>query len=57
MSCKLGVIQEDLGGVFDAIVHASLKINVPFKIIADISKDNLRIMEKLDRRISMDSES
>jgi sugar-specific transcriptional regulator TrmB/CBS domain-containing protein len=55
LTTNLGVIQEDLGGVFDAIVHASLKSNVPFKIIADISKDNLRIMEKLDRRISMDS--
>ena len=52
LTTGLGVIQEDLGGVFDAIEQAANKRKIQFKIIADISKDNFKIMEQLDKRIS-----
>jgi sugar-specific transcriptional regulator TrmB/predicted transcriptional regulator len=52
LTTGLGVIQEDLGGVFEAIIEAAKKKDLQFKIIADITKDNFRIMERLDKRIS-----
>ena len=52
LTTSLGFIQEDLGGVFDAIVDSKEKGSLQFKILADISKDNLKIMERLDKRIS-----
>ncbi len=52
LTTGLGVIQEDIGGVFDAIVDEAKKREIQFKIIADISKENYRIMERLDKRIS-----
>ena len=55
LTTGLGVIQEDIGGVFDAVVDAAKKRDIQFKIIADISKENFRIMERLNKRI--DSEN
>lgn len=52
LTTSIGVIQEDLGGVFDAVVDAAKKRQLQFKIIADISKDNRKIMERLNKRIS-----
>jgi sugar-specific transcriptional regulator TrmB/CBS domain-containing protein len=52
LTTGLGVIQEDIGGVFDAVVDAAKKRDIQFKIIADISKENYRIMERLDKRIA-----
>jgi sugar-specific transcriptional regulator TrmB/predicted transcriptional regulator len=52
LTTSLGIIQEDIGGVLDAIIDASQERNLQFKIIADINKDNFRIMERLDKRIS-----
>ena len=52
LTTSIGVIQEDLGGVFDAVVDAAKKRHLQFKIIADISKDNRKIMERLNKRIS-----
>ncbi len=52
LTTGLGVIQEDLGGVFDAVLHTSPRRGVQFRIIADISKENLKIMERLNKRVS-----
>ncbi|MCW4019308.1 MAG: CBS domain-containing protein [Candidatus Bathyarchaeota archaeon] len=52
LTTGLGVIQEDLGGVFDATVDVSRAHKVNFKIIADISRDNFRIMERLEKRVN-----
>jgi sugar-specific transcriptional regulator TrmB/CBS domain-containing protein len=51
----LGVIQEDIGGVFDAVVDAAKNREIQFKIIADISKENFRIMERLNKRIASEN--
>jgi sugar-specific transcriptional regulator TrmB/CBS domain-containing protein len=50
LTTGLGVLQEDIGGIFDSIVESSKKRAIQVKIIADISKENYRIMERLDRR-------
>jgi len=55
LTTGLGVIQEDIGGVFDSIVEAAKKNETQFKVIADISKENYRIMERLDKRIASEN--
>ena len=54
LTTGLGVIQEDLGGIFEAIIEMSKKKGLQFKIVADITKDNFRIMDRLDKRILME---
>jgi sugar-specific transcriptional regulator TrmB/CBS domain-containing protein len=54
LTTALGVIQEDIGGVFDSVVDATKKHEIQFKILVDISKDNYRIMERLAKRVSSD---
>ncbi len=49
LTTGLGVIQEDIGGVFDAVVDTAKKREIEFKIIADVSKENYRIMERLSK--------
>jgi CBS domain-containing protein/sugar-specific transcriptional regulator TrmB len=56
LTTSIGVIQEDLDGIFDALLENSHKHkDFKFKIIADISKDNLEIMASLDKRISAEN--
>jgi sugar-specific transcriptional regulator TrmB/CBS domain-containing protein len=49
LTTSLGLIQEDLAGIFDAIIQPAQKRNVKFRIITDISEDNLKIMERINR--------
>src|SRR4030067_1061342 len=55
LTTSLGLIQEDLAGVFDAIEHPSQKLGVQFKIITDISQENLKIVERIDKKISVEN--
>jgi sugar-specific transcriptional regulator TrmB/CBS domain-containing protein len=50
LTTSLGVIQEDIGGIFDAVVDTAKKKEIKFKIIADVSKENYRIIERLYKR-------
>jgi len=56
LTTGLGVIQEDIGGIFDAIVDATKKHSIQFKIIADVAKENYKIIERFDRRIDAQKE-
>jgi CBS domain-containing protein/sugar-specific transcriptional regulator TrmB len=47
LTTSLGLIQEDIAGVFDAITPPAQKRNAKFQIITDISEDNLKIVERL----------
>jgi len=47
LTTSLGLIQEDIAGIFDAITQPAQKRGVKFQIITDISEDNLKIMERL----------
>jgi sugar-specific transcriptional regulator TrmB/predicted transcriptional regulator len=51
LTSSLGLIQEDIAGVFDAAVEPSKQRNVQFQIITDISKENLKIVKRIDQNI------
>jgi len=53
LTTSLGLIQEDIAGVFDAIIHPAQKRHVKFQIITDVSEDNLHIMERIDKNFSV----
>jgi len=53
LTTSLGLIQEDIAGVFDAITQPVQKRDVKFKIITDISQDNLKIMERISKNFSV----
>jgi len=55
LTTSLGLIQEDWAGVFDAIEHPAQKSGVQFKIITDISQENLKIVERIDKKISVEN--
>jgi sugar-specific transcriptional regulator TrmB/CBS domain-containing protein len=52
LTTSLGLIQEDLAGIFDVIVQPAQKHNVKFQIITDISEDNLKVIERINKNFS-----
>jgi sugar-specific transcriptional regulator TrmB/predicted transcriptional regulator len=51
LTTSLGLIQEDIAGIFDAAVVPSQERNVQVQIITDVSMENLKVVERLDRNI------
>ncbi len=51
LTTALGLIQEDIAGVFDAAVVPSQERNVSTQLITDISMENLKVVERIDRNI------
>ncbi|TRO54822.1 CBS domain-containing protein, partial [Candidatus Bathyarchaeota archaeon] len=49
---SLGLIQEDISGVFDAITQPAQKRHVKIQLITDISEDNLKIIERMCKNFS-----
>jgi len=56
LTTGLGVIQEDIGGIFDSVVDAAKKRDIQFKIIADIAKENFKIIERFGKRVDAEKE-
>ncbi len=52
LTTSLGLIQEDIAGVFDAIINPAKKRHVKFQIVADVSEDNLKILERISKTFS-----
>ncbi len=52
LTTALGLIQEDIAGVFDTAFISSQERNIPFQVITEISHENLKIVERIDRSIS-----
>ena len=52
LTTALGLIQEDIAGVFDTAFISSQERNIPFEVITEISHDNLKVVERIDRSIS-----
>ena len=52
LTTALGLIQEDIAGVFDSAFTAAQERNIPFQIITEISHDNLKTAERIDRNIA-----
>jgi sugar-specific transcriptional regulator TrmB/CBS domain-containing protein len=55
LTTSVGLVQEDLAGVFDAIARPAQKRGVQFKIITDISQENLKIVERIDKKLSVEN--
>ena len=51
LTTALGLIQEDIAGIFDAAVIPAQERNVQVQIITDIAMENLKVVERLDRSI------
>ena len=54
LTTALGLIQEDIAGIFDAGVTPSQERNVQFQIITEIASENLKVVERIDRTIIED---
>jgi len=52
LTTALGLIQEDIAGVFDSAVSSSQDRNIQLQIITDISHENFKIVERLDRTVT-----
>ena len=52
LTTSLGLIQEDIAGVFDSAITASQDRNIQLQIITDISHENYKIVERIDRTIA-----
>jgi sugar-specific transcriptional regulator TrmB/CBS domain-containing protein len=52
LTTSIGLIQEDLAGIFDAIIHTAKKRHVKFQVMTEVTKDNLKIMERIDKKFS-----
>ncbi len=54
LTTALGLIQEDIAGIFDAAVTPSQERNVQIQIITEIAPENLKVVERMDRNIAED---
>ena len=52
LTTSIGLIQEDIAGIFDAAIHPAQKHNVKFKILTEVTNDNLKIMERICQNFS-----
>lgn len=54
LTTALGLIQEDIAGIFDAASPPSQERNVVTQIITEIAPENLKVAERIDRSIVED---
>jgi sugar-specific transcriptional regulator TrmB len=54
LTTALGLIQEDIAGIFDAAAAPSQERNVQSQIITEITPENLKVVERIDRSIAED---
>ena len=52
LTTSLGIIQEDIAGVFDSAISASQDRSIQLQIITDISPENYKTVERMDRTIT-----
>ena len=54
LTTSLGLIQEDIAGIFDSAITSAQDRNVQFQVVTDISPENLKIAERLEENVSED---
>ena len=54
LTTALGIIQEDIAGIFDAAVTPSQERNVQVQIITEIVPENLKTVDRIDKSIVED---
>ena len=52
LTTSTGLVQEDVAGIFDEILRTAPKRNIEFKIITDVSRENLKIAETITKKIA-----
>ena len=52
LTTALGLIQEDIAGVFDQAMSASQDRNIQLQVITDISPENYKTVERIDRSVT-----
>ncbi len=52
LTTALGLIQEDIAGIFDSAETSSEDRKVQFQIITDIAPENLKVAQRLDKNIA-----
>lgn len=52
LTTSLGLIQEDIAGIFDTAAVSSQDRKVQFQIITDISHENLKVAERMENNIA-----
>ena len=52
LTTSLGLIQEDIAGVFDTAISNSQDRGIRLQVITDISRENFKIVERIDRTIT-----
>jgi sugar-specific transcriptional regulator TrmB len=52
LTTALGLIQEDIAGIFDTAFISSQERTVPLQVITEISHENLKIVERIDENIA-----
>lgn len=55
LTTSVGLIQEDIAGIFDATFVPSQERNIKVQIITDVSMDNLKVVERLNQNITKES--
>lgn len=55
LTTSVGLIQEDIAGIFDATFVPSQERNIKVQIITDVSMDNLKVVERLNQNITEES--
>jgi sugar-specific transcriptional regulator TrmB/CBS domain-containing protein len=51
LTTSLGLIQEDIAGIFDSAFSASQERSIQIQLITDISPENFKVVERLDRNV------
>ena len=54
LTTALGLIQEDIAGIFDAVLAPAEETSVQTQIITEIAPENLKVVERIDRNIAED---
>jgi sugar-specific transcriptional regulator TrmB/CBS domain-containing protein len=52
LTTSLGLIQEDIAGVFDTAISTSQDRSIQLQVITDVSPENFKIVERIDRTVT-----
>jgi sugar-specific transcriptional regulator TrmB/CBS domain-containing protein len=55
LTTSLGLIQEDIAGIFDSAIISAQERKTQIQVITDISPENLKIAERLEETVSEDN--
>lgn len=54
LTTALGLIQEDIAGIFDAVMTPAKERGLQVQIITDVAMENIKVVERINRNITED---